>query len=215
MGHAVSSDGLRWQKLGELRSITATVGQHKGNPWGRLARGEPAVVYRDGTFLLYFTDVRCRTEDCGSPVPVERGISVATSRDGQQFDVNPKSPILLQGGPYSMEARWEGYSTPAVAVHDGIVHLFVDVFRKGRKESVQSSLAHFRSADGITFELAEPDIVTPGADWSAVSVRSPSVLAEGNTWKLWYAGDNWDPDSNKPRGKSVAAGIGMATAPIR
>jgi predicted GH43/DUF377 family glycosyl hydrolase len=215
MGHAVSTDGLHWQKRGELRTITAPVGQHKGNPWGRLARGEPAALYRDGTFFLYYTDVKCRTEDCKGDVPVVRGIGLATSRDGHTFEVRGSAPILLQGGPYRVEDRWEGYSTPAVALRDGQVELFVDVFRKGGKESIQSSLAHFRSADGVRFDLIEADIVTPGPEWCAVSVRSPAVLAEGNSWKLWFAGDNWDPDQGKPRGRQVDAGIGLVTAPIR
>ena len=39
MGHAVSPDGVRWTKQGELTSLSKPVGQNKGNPWGRLGRG--------------------------------------------------------------------------------------------------------------------------------------------------------------------------------
>lgn len=215
MGHAVSRDGVHWDKQGELRSVTEPVGRHEGNPWGRLARAEPAVLYRDGTFYLYFTDVRCRTADCKGDVPVIRGISLATSRDGQTFQQRGTEPVLMPGAPYTADERWEGYSTPAVVMHDGVTHLFCDVFRKAGKDSVQEAIAHFQSRDGVSFELVEPDIVTAGADWAAVSVRSPSVLIDGATWKMWFAGDNYDPNRGKPRGGRIEAGIGLATKNLR
>ena len=61
------------------------VGTVDGNRWGWLARGEPAALYRDGTFYLYFTDVRCRQADCkGSPGAI-RGISLAALLDELQM----------------------------------------------------------------------------------------------------------------------------------
>jgi hypothetical protein len=78
-GHAVSVDGDHWQKLGELVSITEVVGNNAGNPWGWLARGEPAAAYIDGTFLLYFTDVKCRQSDCAIAQDTRRPFAESVS----------------------------------------------------------------------------------------------------------------------------------------
>ena len=212
MGHAISSDGTRWKKLGELTSITKPVGQHKGNPWGRLARGEPAVVHHDGTFRLYFTDVKCRQENCKGSPAVIRGISLATSRDGHNFEQQGSEPILLPTASYPASQGWEGYSTPWVVLNDGKFELFCDVFRSIGKQSIQTSITHLTSNDGVKFNEVAAHILTEGGDeWTAVSVRSPSVIIENGVWRMWYAGDNYDPARNKPRGSRIDAGIGLMT----
>lgn len=212
MGHATSDDGVRWRKRGELSSVTYTVGHHEGNPWGRLARAEPAAVFHEGRFYLYFTDVRCRRDDCkGEPVPI-RGISLAISSDGHDFRQHGSEPVVLQSSSYPPDQGWEGYSTPWVFVHDGVFELFCDVFRRIGGESIQTSLVHLRSRDGIHFEEVEPHVVVAGVqDWSFVSVRSPSVLIDGGVWKMWYAGDNYDPNRKKPARNPLSAGIGFAS----
>jgi hypothetical protein len=213
IGHAVSSDGTSWKKLGELTSITKPVGQHAGNPWGRLGRGEPAVVHYQGMFYLYFTDVRCRQTDCkGWPVAV-RGISLATSKDGHVFEQRGTEPILLQTASFPASDGWEGYSTPWVLVHDGKFELFADLFRHNRKDSIQTAITHLRSVDGVRFEEVEANVLTAeGSEgWSAVSVRAPSVLVDNGVWRMWYAGDNYDPVQKKPRGPRIEVGIGYMT----
>ena len=210
MGHAVSPDGIAWKKLGELTSLTKPVGQNKGNPWGRLARGEPAVVHHDGKFHLYFTDVRCRQDNCkGSPIPI-RGISLATSTDGHDFTQVGNEPIILQTASYPASEGWEGYSTPWVMIVNGRFELFADVFRSVGKQSIQTSITRLSSADGVTFTESAAHLLREGGDeWTAVSVRSPSVIFEDGVWRMWFAGDNYDPAKNKPRGSKIDAGIGV------
>jgi predicted GH43/DUF377 family glycosyl hydrolase len=210
IGHAVSNDGIHWKKLGELTSITKPVGQNKGNPWGRLGRGEPAVVYHNNEFYLYFTDVKCRQDDCKGTPAVVRGISLATSRDGHTFEQRGNAPILLQTASFPPSQGWEGYSTPWVFVNNGTFELFADVFRSIGKQSIQTAITHLRSDDGVRFTEVDANVLNEGGDdWTAVSVRSPSVLVEDGRWMMWYAGDNYDPAKNKPRGSRVDAGIGL------
>lgn len=212
IGHATSPDGTHWTKRGELESITSVVGTNKGNPWGRLGRGEPAAMYRDGTFYLFFTDVRCRTDNCKGSPAVVRGISLATSRDGHTFQQRGTQPVLLPSGAYVAERGWEGYSTPWAMWTDGRFDLFCDVFRAVGKQSIQTALAHFQSSDGTSFSEVTADLLIAGREpWAEVSIRSPSVVVSDGVWRMWYAGDNWDPDRNKARGGGIAAGIGMAT----
>ena len=118
MGHATSSDGDNWTKLGELTSLTDVVGRKEGNPWGWLARAEPAPLFVDGTFYLYFADVHCRRNDCTGAPGANRGISLATSKDGHNFKQSGSEPVLLASSSYPESEGWEGYSTPW-AMRDG------------------------------------------------------------------------------------------------
>ena len=213
IGHATSEDGIAWTKLGELTSLTAMVGQQAGNRWGWLGRGEPSVVHHQGRFHLYFTDVRCRVENCsGSPAAV-RGISLATSVDGHEFTQQGATPVLQQTASYPAADGWEGYSTPDVVMQDGVFELFCDVFRKVGTESIQTTLTHFRSADGVAFQEYDKTAMTAGAElWAGMSVRSPAVVVSADgVWRMWYAGDNYDPIRKQAKSGAVNAGIGIAT----
>jgi hypothetical protein len=220
MGHATSSDGDHWTKQGELTSLTKVVGQKDGNPWGWLARAEPTAVYVDGTFWLYFTDVHCRVDGCkgGSPL-AQRGISLAKSRDGQNFTQVGSTPVLLQSASFPASEGWEGYSTPWV-LHDGTTfHLFADLFRQVGDKHYQTRIAHYTSEDGVHFREVEPDVVRiEGHPWATKSVRAPTVIVDGGRFLMWYAGDNFDQGSKHDhmlediRSGRIRMGIAMATS---
>ncbi len=220
MGHATSTDGDNWTKLGELTSLTKVVGQKEGNPWGWLARAEPAPVYRNGKFHLYFADVHCRRSDCGGQVNANRGISLATSTDGHNFQQSGAEPVLLASSSYPESEGWEGYSTPWAMLDGPDVLLFADVFRKAGERRFQTRIASYRSRDGIHFEEMQRDAIgVEGNPWATMSVRAPTVIIDGGEFKMWFAGDSFDPD-NKPkdmlaaiRGGQLRMGIGMATKP--
>jgi hypothetical protein len=217
MGTAVSKDGVHWRKQGELRPLTDVVGRQAGNPWGWLARAEPAWVYHDGLYHLYFTDVRCRKSNCKSIPSAERGISLARSRDGVNFEQVGDVPVLLQTRSYPASEGWEGYSTPWV-YHDGtFFQLYVDLFRHTDGGHFQTRISHYRSRDGVHFEEVETDIVkVEGNPWAHMSVRAPTVVESGGKRLLWYAGDSFDPHRHKGpdvlEGR-VRLGIGLATSP--
>ncbi len=222
MGHATSPDGDHWTRQGELTSLTSVVGKkHRdGNPWGWLARAEPAPVYVDGTFYLYFTDVHCRRDDCkpSDGVMAQRGISLAKSSDGQNFTQVGSEPVLLQSASYPPSAGWEGYSTPW-AYHDGhSFHLFADVFRQVGDKHYQTRIAHYQSEDGVHFREVERDVVKiEGHPWATQSVRAPTAILDGGHWMLWYAGDNFDQEHHPKdmlgaiRSGEVRMGIGLVT----
>lgn len=212
MGHAVSADGVHWTKLGELKSLTGGIGKKDGNKWGWLARAEPAALYHNGRFYLYFTDVRCRQSNCkGTPAAV-RGISLAVSSDGHTFTQLGQAPVLLQTSSYPAAEGWEGYSTPTVVATDGRFDMFCGVFRQVDGQSIQVALTHLSSSDGVSFTEGEVRMMSAGTEaWADVSVRSPTVVVEGGVWRMWYAGDNYDPSRRKASRGAVNAGIGLTT----
>lgn len=214
MGHAFSSDGLQFTKRGELRALTSVVGQREGNPWGWLARTEPAAVFHDGTFYLYFTDVRCRRGDCGGQPAAIRGISLATSRDGHEFRQQGERPVLLQSASHPSQQGYEGYSTPSV-YHDGTwFQLFVGVSRSTDHGSFQTGIAQYRSRDGVHFEEVRADLLAArGHRWAGTSLGAPSVVPGPDALRMWYSGDNFDRRIHRGddlRDGRVRMGIGLA-----
>ena len=219
MGHATSTDGDNWTKLGELTSLTKVVGQREGNPWGWLARAEPAPLFLNGTFYLYFADVHCRRNDCSGAPGANRGISLATSTDGHHFQQVGSEPILLATSSFPESEGWEGYSTPW-AMRDGKdVLLFVNVFRHVGERRFQTRIASYRSRDGIHFEESQRNVIDVERNpWATMSVRAPTVIIDGDEFRMWFAGDNFD--RNKPkdmlaaiRSGQIRMGIGMTSAP--
>ena len=123
---------------------------------------------------------------------------------------------MLPSSSYAASSGWEGYSTPWVLFNDGRFEMFVDAFRSFGKHSIQTSLLHLRSDDGVRFTEAAADILVAGREsWADISVRSPSVVVSDGIWRMWYAGDNYDPQRNKPSGGRIDAGIGLAVLRVR
>ena len=212
--HATSPDGINWTKKGELTSITSMVGNPGGNPWGWLARAEPAITYVNGTFYLYLTDVKCRIEGCKGSPKAYRGISLFTSKDGHSFTQTGSQPVLLQTASYPASQNWEGYSTPWVYHNGQTFELYVDVWKSIGDQSNQTTFAHYRSNDGINFTEIDTNFINEKSQsWAGQSVRAPSVIEDGGKVKMWYAGDalipgNSDADDIKSGKQQV--GIGYA-----
>jgi predicted GH43/DUF377 family glycosyl hydrolase len=213
MGHAVSADGDHWQKLGEVAGITDVVGQQAGNPWGWLARGEPAAAYIDGTFLLYFTDVKCRNNDCTAKPAPQRGISLAVSKDGHHFQQVGSQPILLPDeNEYPAAHGWEGFTTPWVVPVNGQLELYVANFRTINGQSVHRGISRFVSSNGINFNPVSHHVVLPTENrWSRWHVRAPSVVEHAGTLYMWFAADDFEEGVTDPF--EAITGLGLATLP--
>ena len=218
LGHAVSDDGIRWTKKGELTSITSNVGNAKGNRWGWLARGEPSIVFHNGTFFLYHFKPRCRSNDCRSGQPLQHhGIGLATSKDGHNFTDYQEKPVILQSQNRKASDGWQGHIT-SWALHDGKqFHVYVDACkqpprdgRAGGESQPNVAIDHWVSDDGYHFREAEINILTKGMQsWAGEAVWGPAVLhKKDGTRVMWFYATN---SRGGMRHSEIRVGIGMAT----
>lgn len=189
------------------------IGDPEGNPRGWLARSEPAAAYIDGHFLLYFTDVRCRSNDCSAePLPI-RGISLAVSADGHHFQQVGSQPILLPDPQeYPASHGWEGFTTPWVVPVDNRLELYVANYRTINGKSVHRGISRFVSSDGINFSPVSHHVILPTENrWSRWHVRAPSVLEHEGTLYMWFAADDFEEGVTDPY--KAITGLGLATLP--
>lgn len=175
IGYATSPDGIIWNRMSTKPIMSADAG------WEKVAVMCPHVIYdnEQSQFRMWYSG-----GDQGEP----DSIGYATSKDGFAWTKNPDNPIFLANPKNS----WESYKVTGSSViqHNGSYDMFYIGFGS---TSAQIGLA--RSNDGISGWKRHPEnpIICPGiGKWDGDSVYKPSVIFEGDQWKLWYNGRKGD-----------------------
>jgi hypothetical protein len=190
IGHATSPDGLIWTKDFAYNPVVAY--HDNPNNWGYYLVAEPAVIYENNTFYLYYTSLKYRGPAYASTdFAAMQGICLSTSPDGSDFTF--QQAVLTQSTNYPVSGNYVGYSTPYIMKDsDNKYHLFYDVAAYlTSSDWRQVALAHAVSDDMLNFMEIEHDIfVYDQNDWKHREVRSPSVIEEDGYFKMWFAGNN-------------------------
>jgi len=192
IGHATSSDGISWTR--DASFIVAPNDPYNTTPnltFNQWITAEPAAVVFNNKIYLYFTSVGANTS-VGSSLEV---IGLTTSPDGTTWST-PQSVLLPDQALYPRPGGtkdWLGYSTPMAAVLNGQMHLFFDVVQNAPWK--QLKIHHASSTDGITNWTQDSSSIFNNTDaiWTADEVRSPTVLLDGTSLYMWYAGSTTTP----------------------
>ncbi len=211
IGHATSKDGLFWYRDPNNPIITP---HNDKTEWGYYQANAPGVMFYNNQFYLYYSTAKERVE-YDDVRKIQQGIALAVSDDGKIFvnysdnDSSEISPVLVLSENYSLDSYFSGCSTPTPLIDAvGTVHLFYDVIQyQNKKDWQQVALSHAKSRDGLLFVEKEYSFFTNGQeDWKNYEVRSPSVILDGDVFKMWFAGNNdFFPQS------SFNQGIGYAS----
>jgi len=211
IGHATSADGISWTK-----DPHNPVLRPSGNPQdlNGLQVAEPGAVVVGDKVYVYVTAVGLRA---GGNPPAKRVIALAQSRDGSSF--TPLRAVLEQSDCYPAQLGFDGYSTPSAAYDGQRVHLFYDVgyfSAAAERKWTQVAIHHAVSPDGVTDwrQDADPIITRQSFPWARMEVRAPTALFEGETVRVWFAGNNWPQDfleEVKSTRKTKQFGIGLLT----
>jgi predicted GH43/DUF377 family glycosyl hydrolase len=197
IGHATSKDGINW-----IKDPNNPVISPHTNPleWGFNTVAEPAIIYYNDKFHLYYTSAKSDYPEPESPF----GIMLATSDDGSSFTDNQ---IVYSLTSSYDRTKYRGYSTPAVYIDDKNIYLYHDIVYDPEGFE-QIGISSAISSDGINFEEYEFEIIMANElDWKNNSVIGPTVLLDGDELKMWFAGVTYTPRFN--------AGIGLATLQVK
>lgn len=159
--------------------------RYPGNPilspgppgsWDDEGIGHSCVIKDENIYKMWYAGV-----DYGSHVQ----IGYATSLDGIVWSKYGFNPILTSGLPGSWEeVRVEN---PVVIKDEGIYKMWYD----GRNIGNKDQIGYAESTDGINW-VKSPDnpVIIPGSSgsWDSFGVSAPSVIKDGNLYKMWYDG---------------------------
>jgi sucrose-6-phosphate hydrolase SacC (GH32 family) len=187
IGHATSTDGINWTRDAN-NPIVAPNDPYNTTPnltFNQWITAEPAAVVFKNNIYLYFSAVGANSS-VGTTLQV---IGLTTSADGVSWSI-AQSALTPSQTLYPRGSNWLGYSTPMAAVLNGQMHLFLDVVQNSPWK--QLKLHHARSTDGLAGWIHDSAPIFSNSDfaWTSNEIRSPSVLLDGTSLYLWFAGDN-------------------------
>ena len=192
IGYATSDDGITWSKYGS----TAVLPKGGTNDWDATGVMDATVIYDEAstTYKMWYVGYSASNQ----------GIGYATSPDGVVWTKynNPDTtsdpyinsdPVINLGPGGSWKD--DGVFSPTVIKEDGIYRMWYDA----DQENGASTIGYAHSIDGINWReyngnpvIMQGDTATD--DFDENSAFSPMVLKDGNTYKMWYAGDkDYDP----------------------
>jgi predicted GH43/DUF377 family glycosyl hydrolase len=196
---------ISWTKYPENPLIQGD----RSSSWAQLI-GDPFVMKDNSVYKMWYgaynevTDI-CRigyaTSEDGInwiqyPTPV-----VPVGPDGSWDDVNAETPTVIKNADGTYELWYSGTGAHVSEwLKDGEPNF--EVFHK---------IGHATSEDGINW-IKDPknpvmDIDTENQDkWDWLAVADPSVIKEGNVYKMWYTGASLNKDDK------IILQIGYATS---
>ena len=192
IGHATSLDGITWTRDLNNPIVTPTAPLASPNlDFNQFITAEPAAVVFNNKIYLYFSAVGANTSVNTTWQVI--GLTTSTDSSGTAWTapVSVLQPDLVQ----YPRTTWLGYSTPMATVMNGQMHLFFDVVQNLPWR--QLKIHHASSSDGITNWNQDSSSIFNNIDaaWTADEVRSPTVLLDGTSLYMWYAGSTTTPTS--------------------
>jgi len=155
----------------------------------------PEIVKHGGEFLMFFG---------GQGKDGHDRIHLATSKDGGKWE--------HQGVVFAVE-KANHVNDPSVVVVDGRLYMFYTLAMTGITDSIGLAI----SKNGRTWQ-DEGVVLAPSAApaWDSLLVGRPSVLREGNEFKMWYDARKdlpvGSPDPTAPKATDSRRYVGYATS---
>ncbi len=202
IGYATSKDGIHWKKH------PSPVFQPAAGSWyvGGIFPG--TVIKEKGIFKMWFSGSDVSVSQSGPNS--KTGIGLATSPDGINWTVynDPSTntapyhlsdPVVNHGAP----GEWDASSALAPSVIK--TKCGYEMWYAGEIYNVSQNLGYAVSPDGIHWVKSPQNPVILNDDWNFLLVF-PSVILEGNKYRMWYGGILFNGDE-------LGGAIGYATMP--
>jgi hypothetical protein len=114
-------------------------------------------------------------------------VSSQGSPDQIKFILYEGNPVLDEGS----STDWDGASVtnPEVVFYDDLYHMFYTGIAQGY---IDGGIGYATSADGLVWQKhpSNPILVADGTGFDAATVSWPVVLVDGDTWVLYFSGQD-------------------------
>ncbi len=186
IGVATSADSRTWTKHGE-----PVLGLGPRGSWDERGVADPYVIRAGGNLYMFYL---------GMDRAQRQRLGVAMSPDGITWTKLRANPILELGAFGDFDER--GLGEPAV----WDAHGFYWMLYTGRDRREYRRLGMARSRDGVHWEKLRDFLIAGDQPWDSKVVCDPTVIVDGDTVRVWFAGgDVASPDQD------LHGQIGVAT----
>jgi len=185
IGHATSSDGITWTR--DASYVLAPNDPYNTTPnltFNQWITAEPGAVVFQNKIYLYFSAVGANLS-VGTTLQV---IGLTTSSDGVTWSA-PQSVLEPSQSVYP-RSTWLGYSTPQATILNRKVHLFFDVVQASPWKQLRIHHASSETGDGQWLQDSSSHFSQNQFPWISNEVRAPTVLLDGTSLSMWFAGDD-------------------------
>lgn len=197
IGHATSMNGIHWIK--DPQNPVIEVG--KPVSWDWLAAAEPTVIVNNGVFEMWYVGATLQPR-VFPKVHLKFFLQIgrATSLDGTNWEKFAGNPVL--------KLRFKnGITTPSVIYNEPYYEVWFVLFDE-KTGLPGGPVLYATSLDGINWKWFFGTILKKGQAyaWDSWAIFGPTVLLDGDQYKMWYSGVNLDP-------QAVHLAIGYAAGP--
>lgn len=173
IGHATSADGITWVK--DVGNPVLSIGA--AGQWDDTYTGTPSLFKIGAMWFLYYVAARFPPTD-------ETGIAFAYSLDGP-WEKCWKNPILQLGAA----ATWNDskHSGTFIMSHGNNFLLFTSGY-----DGADWAIGYSISYNGLDFVECDdnPILQKNGAGWESTDVQLPIVVRSGDTYYMFYSGND-------------------------
>ncbi len=183
IGHATSLDGINWNK--DSQNPVIEVG--KPVSWDWLAVAEPTVIVNNGVFEMWYVGATLSPRFFPKVSLIFfLQIGHATSLDGTNWEKFVGNPVLR------LRLR-NGITTPSVIYNDPYYELWCVLYNE-KTGLPAGPVGYATSLDGINWKWFFGTILKKGRApaWDSWAIFGPTVLLDGEEYKMWYSGVNID-----------------------
>ena len=184
IGHATSEDGINWVKDPANPVLT----RGSAGEWDEDSVAVAAVIHDGTEFRMWYGGSRGEGDSVG----------YATSSDGTTWTKHADNPVMIPGPA----GAFDDYGVaPGTVIFDGETYrMWYTGDREG--DDLYWKIGYAESDDGLNWTRHTTPVVEPEERWNAWIVYSPTVLFDGTTFRMWYAGHS---------GGSVAIGHAVSS----
>ena len=154
-----------------------------GADWDGLSVSGPTVISDTGTYRMWYEGRGLTFYGWGAT------LGYAESTDGVTWAEYPGNPVLEPGEPGEWDSAYRGQ---VAVLEDGGLY---KMWYSGGPSSGSWQTGYATSSDGLDWEIyAGNPVLEAGApgSWDEMESDGPTVIKDGETYKMWYHGCNAD-----------------------
>ncbi len=191
-GLAVSPDGISWTKYSKNPVLSPSP-----NGWDSKQIGGATVLLDGSTYRMWYH----ATSDGQS-----NDIGYATSTNGVTWQKYSSNPVIKHGETGNWESSWNIGIGGSSIIKEGST--FKMWYTSVDTQFGNWQIGSTNSTDGIHWGETTPALSPESGKWDGFYVANPAVLLVGDSYQMWYIGDD-DGQLNNDK-----LGLAYASAPI-